>query len=103
MVNGLTFVFFSAMILPLFVPAFCSTSQGSGLSSFRVAPPICGLTRFEAIKNRFAALLKSSCHSALAAARSASAPYHCGDQRVAPPMTVSLSCGFRSFHLQFAG
>ena len=120
------------------MPLFRFTSQGSGLSSFRVAPLARqSLTRFEGIikppfvsllrpfelpmvehKGRkrvcaflpsvatfevsnvsegdcFAALLKSSCHSALAAAVSSKPSYQCGDRGGrCPPMTVSLSYGF---------
>ena len=43
----------------------------------------------------FAALLKSSCHSALAAAISSKPSYQCVDRGGrCPPMTVSLSYGF---------
>ena len=43
----------------------------------------------------FAALLKSSCHSALATAVSSKPSYQCGDRGGrCPPMTVSLSYGF---------
>ena len=43
----------------------------------------------------FAALLKSSCHSALATAASSKPSYQCGDRGGrCPPMTVSLSYGF---------